>query len=65
MTLLGLVFGMAGAAALTPYLESQLFGLSPLDPATFGGAAVLFLGVAAIAGRRASRSDPMVALRND
>src|SRR5690606_3323516 len=68
-TLLGLVYGLAGALALTRYLESQLFGLTPLDPATFAGAAFMLLAVAAIAAylpaRRASRSDPMAVLRHD
>jgi predicted permease len=64
---LGLALGMAASRALTGTLESLLFGVSPGDPATFFGIGALLIVVAAIAGyfpaRRASRIDPMVALR--
>ena len=47
----------------------MLFGLTPLDPATFIGVAVLFAVVAAVAAsipaHRATRVDPLVALRTD
>jgi len=59
----GLVAGAAGAQAL----RSLLFGVSALDPITFGGGAMLFLAVALAAtlgpARRATRVDPMIALR--
>ncbi len=64
---LGLALGMAASRALTRALESLLFGVTPGDPFTFIGIAALLLAVAAVAGyvpaRRASRIDPMVALR--
>jgi predicted permease len=69
LTVIGLVIGCGGALLVTRYLESMLFGLSPVDPATFAGAGLLFLSVAAIAtwipGRRALAVDPLVALRHD
>jgi ABC-type lipoprotein release transport system permease subunit len=47
----------------------MLFGLTPLDPATFAGVSVLFAAVAILAAwipaRRASRIDPLAALRCD
>jgi putative ABC transport system permease protein len=63
----GVAVGLAGAFALTRYLESMLFGLSPFDPPTVGAVTLLLAAVAAIASyipaRRATRVDPMVALR--
>ncbi len=64
---LGLALGMAASRALTGALESLLFGVTPGDPATFVGIGAMLVLVAALAGylpaRRASRIDPMVALR--
>ena len=64
---LGLALGMVASRALTGALESLLFGVTPGDPATFIGIGALLIVVAALAGyfpaRRASRIDPMVALR--
>jgi putative ABC transport system permease protein len=69
LTSAGLVLGLLGAAAVTRYLAGMLFGLSPLDPATFAGVSVLFAAVATFAAwlpaRRASRIDPLAALRCD
>jgi putative ABC transport system permease protein len=66
---LGAAIGLLGAAAVTRYLESMLFELTPLDPSTFLGVAVLVLFVALLASyvpaARASRVDPLVALRHD
>jgi putative ABC transport system permease protein len=66
-TMLGIVLGLAGAAAVTRSLESLLFGLGALDRATYGGVAVLFVSVATLAAfipaRRATRIDPTTALR--
>lgn len=67
LTVLGMSIGLAGAAALTRYLERMLFGLTPLDPGTFIGVALVFGAVASLAAvmpaRRATRVDPLVALR--
>jgi putative ABC transport system permease protein len=69
LTVTGVVVGLAGAAALSRYLEGLLFGLTPLDPATFVAVAVVFGVVALFASyvpaRRATRVDPLVALRSE
>lgn len=63
----GLIVGVAGAIALTRFLRSLLFGVSATDPATFALVAAILLGVAAAAcfipARRATRVDPLAALR--
>ena len=65
----GLVLGLAAAGMLTPYLASQIYGVTARDPWTLGGAAVLLGAVAAVASilpaRRALRIDPMTALRQE
>jgi predicted permease len=64
---IGVSLGVVGALGLTRWLRSQLFGVSPTDPATFLGVALLLALVSLLAcwipGRRAARVDPMVALR--
>jgi ABC-type antimicrobial peptide transport system permease subunit len=64
---IGVVIGVPVTLAGDRLVSNMLFGLSPADPLTVVGATVLLLIVAAIAGylpaRRASRIDPMVALR--
>jgi predicted permease len=72
LTLAGLALGLVGAYALTKYLESlskMLYGVSPADPLTFGVIAAFLLLVALLAcyfpARRATRVDPMVALRHE
>ncbi len=65
----GLALGVAGAAAMTRYLEGLLFGLTPLDPPTFVAVALAFTSVAMLASyvpaRRATTVDPLVALRHE
>jgi len=64
---IGIAVGLIGAFAGARYLQSMLFGIEPRDPATFVAVAVMFAFVAAAAAylpaRRATRVDPMVALR--
>lgn len=66
-TLLGVALGLAGALALTRFVESLLFGVTPTDPISFAGGASLMIGVAFLAvlipALRASRMDPVSALR--
>jgi predicted permease len=66
---LGVALGLAGSLALTRVLHSQLFGISAHDPLTFLGNAALLLLVATAAclvpAFRATRVDPMVALRTE
>ena len=63
----GILLGTAGALAVTRVLAKFLFEIKPTDPATFIAVAALLAGVALLAGaipaRRASKVDPMVALR--
>jgi predicted permease len=63
----GATIGIVGAFAFSGVLSSVLFGVSPLDPVGVGGAMLFVLGVTLAAGgwaaRRATRVDPMAALR--
>jgi len=63
----GVAFGLAAAAASTRVLQSWLYGVTPLNPAAFASSAAILLAVAALAtylpARRASRVDPLIALR--
>jgi predicted permease len=65
----GLVLGLAASRALSRGLGSLLFGVTAGDPATFAGIALVLTAVSALAGYipawRASRIDPMTALRSN
>jgi putative ABC transport system permease protein len=69
LTAVGIALGLAGAAAGTRLLQTMLFELAPLDPLTFGAVSLLFAVVATLASylpaRRATKVDPMVALRSE
>ena len=63
----GMVVGLGLAALILPRVAEALFGVGGLDPVAFGGGAVLFLAVSAVAAwipaRRAAHADPVEALR--
>jgi ABC-type lipoprotein release transport system permease subunit len=63
----GIALGVLGAAWLTQVIKSLLFRVSPIDPLTFAfvGALLLFVAAAAtyVPARRATKVDPIVALR--
>ena len=67
LVLVGVVLGLAGAIAASRPIASLLFGLTPADPMTIASAIVVMLLLSSVAAylpaRRASRVDPMVALR--
>jgi putative ABC transport system permease protein len=69
LALAGIAGGVLGALALARVTQSLLFGVSPTDPLTYSAVAAAILGVATIAcllpARRATRVDPLVAIRED
>lgn len=69
MTLIGIGIGVAFALGLTRLMSSMLFGVTPTDPLTFAGVALLLCAIALLAcyvpARRAMKVDPVVALRHE
>lgn len=69
LSLTGVVLGLLGSVALSRGIETMVFGITPTDPLTYGGVILLLtaagVGASLISARRASRVDPMVALRSE
>jgi ABC-type antimicrobial peptide transport system permease subunit len=67
LTAVGIVLGIGGALGATRYLDKMLFGLTPFDSTTFIAVSLTFELVATLAAfvpaRRATKVDPLVALR--
>jgi predicted permease len=67
LTIAGLVIGIAAAFGLTRLIANQLYGVTPMDPATLGSVALVLITVAAVAcyipSRRAYSTDPLETLR--
>jgi putative ABC transport system permease protein len=67
LTLIGVGLGLLGSLGLMRLMRTLLFGVTPADPMTFGGVALLLVAVALLAcwlpARRAAKVDPLVALR--
>lgn len=69
LVFIGIAVGLPAAWFASRWVESMLFGLTPTDPTTIAGAALVLTAAALLAAyfpaRRASRVDPMAALRHD
>jgi putative ABC transport system permease protein len=66
---LGVALGVAGGAAVSRLLSSMLFGLSPFDPLAYVSVSLFLIVVALLAcwipARRATKVDPMIALKHE
>jgi ABC-type antimicrobial peptide transport system permease subunit len=66
---LGLLLGLAGAAAFSRLIQSRLFGVTSTDPSTYAAVSAMLLLIAILAslvpGRRATAVDPATALKNE
>jgi putative ABC transport system permease protein len=69
LTLVGVVIGILAALAATRLISTMIYGVTPADPMTFAAVAVFLVLVALLAcyvpARRATRVDPLVALRHE
>ncbi len=69
MALVGVLLGLGGALILARLVSSMLYGVSAFDPLTLAGVAAVLMGISLLAGfgpaRRASRIDPVRALRHE
>ncbi len=69
LALTGIVIGLGGALALTRFMQSIIFGVGAFDPFTIAGVSILLVAIAVAASylpaRRASRIDPVQALRTE
>jgi ABC-type antimicrobial peptide transport system permease subunit len=69
LTIIGLVVGVCAASAATRLLKSQLYQVSPMDATTYvsvvGVMLLVALAAAYLPARRATRVDPMIALRQE
>jgi predicted permease len=69
LTAAGIAAGLAGAVVMSRFLQGMLFGVTPVDVTTFSGSALLFgvvtMAASYVPARRATRIDPLVALRSE
>ena len=69
LAITGVVLGLAGAVALTRLMSSMVYGVETTDPLTYGGVALVLVGVAGLASylpaRRATQVSPLVALQSE
>ncbi len=67
--ILGLFLGVSGCALIVPVLERFLYGMDPIDPVALVGVSLILAAVVAVASyvpaRRATKVDPVIALRCD